>query len=41
LWGGRVEDHALLSRDPSFRDLVERSEAVVIAWRDLRELQRG
>jgi predicted glycoside hydrolase/deacetylase ChbG (UPF0249 family) len=40
-WSGRVEDHALLSRDPSFRDLVERSGAVVVAWRDLRDLQRG
>ena len=40
-WSGRVEDHALLSRDPSFRDLVTRSGATVVDWRALRELQRG
>ena len=40
-WSGRVEDHALLSRDPSFRDLVERSGATVVDWRALRDLQRG
>jgi predicted glycoside hydrolase/deacetylase ChbG (UPF0249 family) len=40
-WSGRVEDHALLSRDPSVRDLVSRSGAVVIEWRALRDLQRG
>src|SRR5882672_4045953 len=38
-WSGRVEDHALLARDPSFRDLVERSGAEVIGWRALRDLQ--
>ncbi|HLM18486.1 MAG TPA: ChbG/HpnK family deacetylase, partial [Acidimicrobiia bacterium] len=40
-WSGRVEDHALLARDPSFRDLVERSGAEVIGWRALRDLQRA
>jgi predicted glycoside hydrolase/deacetylase ChbG (UPF0249 family) len=40
-WSGRVEDHALLSRDPSLRDLVARSGATVIDWRALRDLQRG
>jgi predicted glycoside hydrolase/deacetylase ChbG (UPF0249 family) len=40
-WSGRVEDHALLSRDPSFRDLVERSGAILIDWRALRDLQRS
>ena len=34
-WSGRVEDHALLSRDPSFRDLVARSGA------DRRRLARA
>jgi predicted glycoside hydrolase/deacetylase ChbG (UPF0249 family) len=37
-WAGRVEDHAALSRDPSLRDLVHRSGAVLVTWRDLREL---
>ena len=40
-WAGRVEDHALLSRDPSFRDLVARAGATVIGWRALRDLQRA
>jgi hypothetical protein len=40
-WSGRVEDHALLCRDPAFRDLVVRSGAVVIDWRALRDLQRA
>ena len=40
-WAGRVEDHAYLSRDPSLRDLVRRSGAVLIGWRELRELQRA
>ncbi len=39
-WSGRVEDHAYLC-DPSLRDLVARAGAVLIGWRDLRELQRA
>jgi predicted glycoside hydrolase/deacetylase ChbG (UPF0249 family) len=40
-WSGRVEDHALLCRDPWLRDLIARSGAIVIDWRALRDLQRG
>jgi predicted glycoside hydrolase/deacetylase ChbG (UPF0249 family) len=39
-WAGRVEDHASLSRDPSLRDLIARTGARLITWRDLRDLQR-
>lgn len=38
-WPGRVEDHAL-SWDPSLRDLIERSGAVLLGMRELRALQR-
>jgi len=40
-WAGRVEDHALLCADPAFVDLVERSGATLIGYRELRELQRA
>jgi hypothetical protein len=40
-WAGRVEDHALLCRDPSFADLAERTGATLIGFRELRELQRA
>jgi chitin disaccharide deacetylase len=40
-WANRVEDHALLTRDPAFADLVERTGARLIGYRDLRELQRS
>jgi chitin disaccharide deacetylase len=40
-WAGRVEDHAALCRDPALRDLITRSGATLISWRDLRELQRA
>jgi predicted glycoside hydrolase/deacetylase ChbG (UPF0249 family) len=39
-WPNRVEDHAFLTRDPSFVDLVERAGAILIGFRELRELQR-
>ncbi|MBI2168085.1 MAG: polysaccharide deacetylase family protein [Actinobacteria bacterium] len=39
-WAGRVEDHAMLTRDPSLPALIERAGATIISWRDLRELQR-
>src|SRR4051794_4048772 len=39
-WAQRVEDHAYLTRDASLRDLVERSGAILIGYRELRELQR-
>lgn len=40
-WPHRVEDHAFLTRDPSFIDLVERAGAILIGFRELRELQRS
>jgi hypothetical protein len=40
-WPGRVEDHAFLCSDPSVRDLIDRSGAVLIGYRELRELQRS
>jgi predicted glycoside hydrolase/deacetylase ChbG (UPF0249 family) len=40
-WAGRVEDYATLCRDPALRDLVDRSGAVLIGWRALRDLQRS
>ncbi len=40
-WPGRVEDHASLCEDPTLRDMVERSGAKLIGFRELRELQRS
>ena len=40
-WSNRVEDHMMLTRDPSFADLVERAGATLIGFRDLRDLQRA
>jgi predicted glycoside hydrolase/deacetylase ChbG (UPF0249 family) len=40
-WANRVEDHAMLTRDPAFADLVERAGARLIGFRELRELQRS
>jgi predicted glycoside hydrolase/deacetylase ChbG (UPF0249 family) len=40
-WPGRVEDHAALCTDPTLRDMVERSGATLIGFRELRELQRA
>jgi predicted glycoside hydrolase/deacetylase ChbG (UPF0249 family) len=40
-WPNRVEDHAMLTRDPAFADLVERAGAQLIGFRELRELQRS
>jgi predicted glycoside hydrolase/deacetylase ChbG (UPF0249 family) len=40
-WAQRVEDHLLLTRDPAFYDLVDRAGAVLIGYRELRELQRS
>lgn len=40
-WAHRVEDHAFLTSDPSFADLIERAGARLIGFRDLRELQRA
>jgi predicted glycoside hydrolase/deacetylase ChbG (UPF0249 family) len=40
-WANRVEDHLMLTRDPAFADLVERSGAILVGYRELRELQRA
>ena len=40
-WARRVEDHALLTADPAFADLVERAGATLIGYRELRDLQRA
>ena len=40
-WSGRVEDHAFLCDDPSLPDLVERAGAVMVGYRELRDLQRA
>jgi predicted glycoside hydrolase/deacetylase ChbG (UPF0249 family) len=40
-WAHRVEDHAFLTRDPSFPDLIERAGATLIGFRQLRDLQRA
>jgi predicted glycoside hydrolase/deacetylase ChbG (UPF0249 family) len=40
-WANRVEDHLMLTRDPAFVDLVERAGAILIGYRELRELQRA
>ena len=40
-WAGRVEDHAYLCEDPSLPDLVERAGAILIGYRELRDLQRA
>jgi predicted glycoside hydrolase/deacetylase ChbG (UPF0249 family) len=40
-WASRVEDHAYLTNDPSFRDLVDRAGAILIGFRELRDLQRA
>jgi predicted glycoside hydrolase/deacetylase ChbG (UPF0249 family) len=40
-WPNRVEDHAMLTRDPAFADLIERAGAQLIGFRELRDLQRS
>ena len=40
-WANRVEDHAILTNDPAFRDLIDRAGATLIGYRELRELQRA
>ncbi len=39
-WAARVDDHALLTRDSELRAMVQRSGAVLLGWRELRDLQR-
>ena len=40
-WEARVDDHRLMTADPGFADLVERSGAHRIGFRALRDLQRA
>lgn len=40
-WPSRVDDHHLVCHDSGFRGLVERSGAILIGYRELRELQRN
>ncbi len=40
-WATRVDDHALLTTDATFRELLERSGAGLVGFRELRELQRS
>lgn len=40
-WGDRVDDHALVSKDPALRDLLDRSGATLVGYRALRDLQRS
>jgi predicted glycoside hydrolase/deacetylase ChbG (UPF0249 family) len=39
-WPGRVQDHAYLRHDPSLADLLERAGAILLGYRELRDLQR-
>ncbi|HVM39604.1 MAG TPA: polysaccharide deacetylase family protein [Acidimicrobiia bacterium] len=40
-WAARVEDHHFVRHDPSLPDLVDRAGAILIGWRELRDLQRS
>jgi hypothetical protein len=40
-WPRRVDDHAVLTRDHAYRSLIERVGAVLIGYRELRDLQRS
>ncbi len=40
-WKGRVLDHEILSGDPWLPDLVEKADATLIGFRELRDLQRA
>ena len=40
-WATRVDDHALLTSDPSFVELLERSGADLVGYRELRDVQRS
>jgi predicted glycoside hydrolase/deacetylase ChbG (UPF0249 family) len=39
-WPRRVEDHALVTSDPSLRNLITRAGGTLIGYRELRDLQR-
>jgi predicted glycoside hydrolase/deacetylase ChbG (UPF0249 family) len=39
-WAARVDDHHLLTGDSELRAMVQRSGAVLVGWRELRDAQR-
>ena len=39
-WSGRVEDYLVTTHDPGIRDLLERSDAQVIGFAEIRNAQR-
>ena len=40
-WSNRVDDHALVTRDKTIHDAIERAGAQLIGYRELRELMRA
>jgi chitin disaccharide deacetylase len=40
-WAARVDDHDLVTRDHSIRSMAERAGAVLIGYRELRDLMRA
>jgi len=40
-WAARVDDHHLMTHDTGLRTMVERSDVILIGYRELRELQRA
>ena len=39
-WEMRVDDHALVTSDPTLAELIAEAGAILIGFRTLRELQR-
>ncbi|HLT15613.1 MAG TPA: polysaccharide deacetylase family protein, partial [Acidimicrobiales bacterium] len=39
-WEQRVDDHRLLTADPTIREALDRAGVTLIGWRELRDLQR-
>jgi hypothetical protein len=40
-WAGRVDDHALMTRDSALQAMLQRAGAISIGWRPLRALMRA
>ena len=40
-WPGRVDDHALVTRDSNLKAMLDRAGAALIGWRPLRSLMRA
>ena len=40
-WASRIEDYSLVTSDATLRDLIDRSGATLIGFRELRDLQRS